>query len=337
MSLALVTGASGHLGANLVRELLDRGWRVRAFVRVASPLDGLKGLEVELAHGDLLDGESIDRAMVGVDVCFHAGAVYRNWTADEASILRPALEGTENVLRAAASAGVKRVIHTSSCNAVGFTTDPARPLDERSWNSELHLPYVRAKVESERLAWKLADELGLALITMLPTTVLGPHDHRITPTTAYVRDLLAGKAPVLPGVANLVHVRDVARAHVLAAERGRPGARYLVGGPNLPDTALQAMIAQRTGRTPAILSAPRFVLMAVATAMEFVSSLTGREPQLTPAMVRTAFGRMPCFDTSLARQDLGFEARGPEEVLDDTLAWLVRTGQLAPARIPAPA
>lgn len=337
MSRALVTGASGHLGANLVRALLERGWTVRAFVRTSSPLAALQGVDVELCYGDLLDPASLGRAMEGVDTLFHAGAVYRNWTADPEDVLRPAVKGTENALRAAARAGVRRAVVTSSCNAVGFTEDPARPLDETHWNGELHLPYVRAKVESERLAWALASELGLDVITMLPTAVLGPHDHRLTPTMAYLRDVLSGRGPILPGTNNLVHVEDAARAHVLAAERGRPGQRYLVGGPNVRDVELQALVAERTGRRPSILSAPRFVLDGVATAMELGATLTGREPALTRAMVRTAFGRSAAFDTTRAREELGFVGRGPGEVLDDTVSWLVRTGRLAPTLLRAAA
>lgn len=337
MPTALVTGANGHLGANLVRELIAGGWKVVAFVRVSSDLTALEGLDLTLRYGDILDRDSLDRAMEGIDVLFHAAAVYRNWTADPKAMLRPAIEGTENVLRAAALAGVDRVIATSSCNAVGFTDDPSKPLDETTWNTELHLPYVEGKVRAERLAWELAEELGLELITMLPTGILGPHDHRITPTTAYLRDALAGKGPVLAGSSNMVHVADVARAHVLAAACGTPGERYLVGGPNVSDMHLADLIAQRTGRRPMILAAPRWLLMGIAAVVEGFASLTGAEPTLTRAMVRTAAGRHVCFDTSKATRELGFTARGPGEVIDATQAWLQRTGQLATALKPATA
>ena len=337
MRTALVTGATGHLGANLVRELLERGWSVHAFVRVTSDLAGLRGQDVELHYGDLLDRPSLDRAMEGIDVVFHAGAVYKNWTPDDDDMLRPAIEGTENVLRAAAAANIRRVVYTSSANAVGFTSDPSRPLDESTWNTELYLPYVRAKVHAECRAWDLAEALDIELIAMLPTGILGPHDHRLTPTSKYARDVLAGEGPVLSGTTNLVHVRDVAIAHVLAAEKGRPGERYLVGGPNISDMHLADLVAQRTGKRPTILAAPRFLLMGLAWLLETVAGIRGTEPLLTTALIRTAHGRHVCFDTSKARNELGFEARGPEAVLDDTAAWLVRSGHLAPRLDPVPA
>jgi len=328
MTIALVTGATGHIGANLVRELLDRGYTVRALVRLSSSLAGLQGLEVRLCHGDILEPHTLDDAMDGVDVVFHCAAVYVNWAPDEAEILRPAIEGTENVLRAAARSRIKRVVMTSSCNAVGFGTDPERPLDEASWNTALHLPYVRAKVGQERRARELAEALDLDLVTVLPTGVLGPHDHRMTPTTAYFRDVLAGKAPLLPGVSNLIHVRDVAVGHALAAERGAAGGRYLLGGENLAAAALQERIEAVTGERPSILSAPRWLLMAAAGIAELIAGLRGVEPAISRAMVRTAHGRHSCFDTRLAGSELGFRPRPAEEVLEDTHAWLVSIGQL---------
>jgi len=330
MTRALVTGASGHIGANLVRELLDRGYQVDALVRITSNLAGLDGLDVRLHHGDILDPLSLDKAMEGVEVLFHAAAVYVNWAADEADILDPAIVGTENVLRAAARHGVRRVVVTSSCNAVGFSDSAESPLDESHWNTELHLPYVRAKVEGERRAWALAKELGLDMVTVLPTGVLGPHDYKITPTTAYLRDAMAGQGPILPGMQNTVHVRDVAIGHVLAAERGRAGERYLLGSESIPHTRMASAIATVSGKSPSILNAPRWLLMAAAAVIETIAGFRGVEPALTTAMIRTAHGRHIYFDITKAREELGFAPRSTEETLADTWNWLVRIGQLSP-------
>jgi nucleoside-diphosphate-sugar epimerase len=330
MPTALVTGATGHLGANLVRELAAHGWTVIPLVRVTSDLSGLSGLDLPLRYGDILDPVSLTTAMEGVDIVFHAAAVHTDWAPDPDAILRPAVQDTENVLRAAAAAGVRRVVYTSSSNAVGFTPDPSAPRDERTWNEDLHLPYVVAKVRAEERAWELAAELGLDVVALLPTGVLGPHDHRITPTTAFIRDVLLGRAPALAAVGNFVHVGDVARAHRLAAERGRPGERYLIGGENLQPEAFLALVEGLTGRRPSVLRAPRIALLALAAAMESWARLTASRPGLTRAMVRTIHGRHAAFDVHKAAEELGFEARGAEAVLADTVRWLTAIGQLPP-------
>ncbi len=330
MSRALVTGASGHLGSNLVRELLEQGWDVVPFVRVTSRLAGLEGLDVRLRYGDILDRASLDEAMAGCDVVFHAAAVYRNFARDPAEILVPALEGTRNVIEAAAAAGVGRVVHTSSCNTVGFSADVDSLRSEADHNEHPHMPYVRAKVQSERLALRLGRSLGIEVVVLCPTGILGPHDHRITPTTAFARDALRGGA-VLPGAQNLVHVRDVARAHVLAAERGGDGERYVIGGANVRAEELIAFVQELTGSRPKVLRGPRWLFLVVGWLAERVARLRGGEPALTVDMVRDAHGRSAVFDTSKAAEQLGFEARGPRETLEDTLRWLESTGQLRAA------
>ncbi|MCO4773359.1 MAG: NAD-dependent epimerase/dehydratase family protein [Deltaproteobacteria bacterium] len=323
---ALVTGASGHLGANLTRELLDQGWEVIPFVRVTSRLAGLEGLDVRVRYGDVLDRASLDVAMEGVDVVFHTAAVHRLWSKDPATeIITPALEGTRNVLTAAAAAGIARVVHTSSCNTVGFTTDSDRPFAEDHYAEDPQLDYVRGKVESERLALRLGAELGIEVVVLNPTGILGPHDHRMTPTMGFARDILNG-GPMLPGAQNLVHVRDVARAHVLAADRGEPGERYIIGGTNVDTEELGRHVFELTGNRPSVLRGPKWLFLALGWLMETMARIRGGDPALTPALVRDALGRSPVFDVSKARDGLGFEGRGPREVLEDTLRWLESSG-----------
>lgn len=326
---AFVTGANGHLGANLVRELLDQGWDVVPFVRVTSHLAGLEGLDVRVRYGDVLDRASLDAAMEGVDVVFHAAAVHRLWAADpDSEIHAPALTGTRNVFEAAAAAGVRRIVHTSSCNTIGFTCDVDQPYAEDHYADAVHLPYIQAKIDSERLALRLGQDLGLEVVILNPTGILGPHDHRITPTTAYARDAFKG-GPVLPGGQNLVHVRDVARAHALAADRGEPGERYLIGGANVRHEELIRHVFELTGNKPGLLKGPKWLFFLLAWGMELAAKLRGGEPAMTRAMVRDAIGHSAVFDVSKAREVLGFEARGAREVLEDTLRWLDRSGQLA--------
>ncbi|MCK6547559.1 NAD-dependent epimerase/dehydratase family protein [Myxococcota bacterium] len=329
MKRALVTGATGHIGANLIRDLLDHGWAVTALVRPTSDLRGLEGTPAALAQGDVLDGASVAAAMVGCTHVFHAGAPYVTWARDPESIVRPAVLGTENVLRAAKRLGVERVVVTSSCNAVGFTR--GAPLDERTWNDRAASPYIKAKNEQERRALALADELDLDVVTVLPTAVLGPYDYRKTPTTAPFVDVLAGRAPV-PFATNVVDVRDVARGHVLAMERGRRRERYLLGGENVDVPTMAAIVGKLTGRRPAEGLPPLWVLRSVAAVAETVASITGKAPPITRAVLDDVDGGAPLFDCRKATTELGLVARGAEETLAATFTWASKMGWL-PAKL----
>jgi dihydroflavonol-4-reductase len=334
MAKALVTGANGHLGCNLVRDLLEHGYEVVPFVRARSNVAGLEGLGLSFARGDVLDAASVERAMEGCDVVFHAAAPYLVWAKDPAQIIEPTVRGTENVLRAAKARGVRRVVVTSSCNAVGFTKDTNKLLDETSWNDHTKSPYVHAKNEQERCAWKLAGELGLALVTVLPTAVLGRFDYRKTPTTAPFVDALAHKGPV-PFPMNLVDVRDVARAHVLAAEKGEPGERYLAGGDNVEAATLADLIEKHTGKRPALGLPPPWLLHAVAFFSEVASSLSGKPPLITRDVLADVEGRAPLFDCRKEHEKLGLEPRSAETVVVETLRWALFMGWI-PEKIAAP-
>ncbi len=328
---ACVTGASGHIGANIVHELVSRGHRVSVSARSLDRLRAVKGLSVYAHVGDVLDQKSLRDAMEGADVLFHAAAVYKNWTKDPEEMPRIALEGTRHALHAAKDAGVKRVVLTSSCNAIGFTKDLAKLPDEKTWNDAPHLPYVRAKIESERLAHALAKELGLELVAVLPTGVLGRFDYAVTPSTRTFVDVLNRKGP-LGFPMNLIEVRDVAIGHVLAAEEGTPGERYLLGGENVDVETLATLVREETGVDPKIGLPPAWVLATVAAVAETVSKVTGKEPVLTRAMVRElAASKGIVFDCSKAKRELGFEPRAAREVVHEAARWAAFTGLVDPA------
>jgi len=316
----LVTGANGHIGANLVRDLLAQSHEVVAFVREGSDTRGIDGLSLEIARGDVRDAAAIAKAIDGCELVFHLAAPYVLWAKDPEQIVAPAVEGTENVLRAARTHRVRRVIMTSSSNAVGFTTDPSKPLDESSWNDQKASPYVRAKNEQERRAWALAEELDVNLVTILPTAVIGRLDYRKTPTMAPFVDMLAGKGPI-PFAMNIVDVRDVARAHVLAAERGSRSARYLVGGENIDIPALASIVEKLTGKRPAQGLPPMWLLRVVASFAELGARWSGKPPFITRAILEDGAGRSPVFDCSRARKELGLMPRSAEEAVRDTLDW----------------
>jgi len=325
MTKALVTGANGHIGSNLVRDLLEHGYEVVPLVREKSNTAGLEGLDLDYARGDVLDEASIARAIDGCEIVFHAAAPYLTWAKDPATIFEPAVHGTENVLRAAKKANVRRVVVTSSCNAVGFTKDPKKPLDETTWNDGAKSPYILSKNEQERRAWSLAKELDLDVVTVLPTAVLGRFDYRKTPTTAPFVDALCGKGPV-PFPMNLVDVRDVARTHVLAAEKGKRGERYLAGGDNIEIAPLASLIEKLVGKRPAEGLPPAFVLRMVAFFAEVGSEITGKAPMITRAVLDDVKGGVPLFDCRKAREELGLSPHGAEEVVTETLRWALHMG-----------
>lgn len=329
-----VTGASGHIGSNIVHELVQRGHRVSVSARSLGRLRALDGLDIDRHEGDVLDRASLRRAMDGAEVLFHAAAVYKNWTPDPEEMPRVALEGTRNALHAAKDAGVRRIVFTSSCNAAGLTKDLAHPPDETCWNTAPHAPYVRAKVESEKLAHALAKELGLELVAVLPTGVLGRFDYAVTPTTRLFVDILSRRAP-LGFPINLVDVRDVAVGHVLAAERGVAGERYLLGGDNADVETLARVMREETGATPKIGLPPLWLLGALATVFEAASKLTKKQPPLTRALVREmSESKGIVFDCTKARKELGLEPRAVAEVVREAARWAAFRG-LVDARIGA--
>ncbi|MFO0674403.1 MAG: NAD-dependent epimerase/dehydratase family protein [Polyangiaceae bacterium] len=318
MKRALVTGANGHIGSNVVRDLLDHEYEVVAMVRPNADRRGLEGLRVVERKGDVLDAASVRAAVEGCSHVFHLAAPYITWARDPDSIIAPAVLGTENVLRAAKSAGVERVVVTGSCNAVGFTK--GEPLDETTFRAAARSPYMRAKREQELRAVELARELGLHVTVVLPTTVLGPYDYRKTPTTAAMVDVLRGKQPV-PFPMNLVDVRDVAAGHRLAAEHGASGERYLLGGSDTTMGELATLVEAQTGKRPKEGLPPEWVLRAVAAVSETVARISGKAPIISDAVLDDVAGGVPLFRIDKAKKNLGYAPRGPGEVIAATHQW----------------
>lgn len=330
MTRVLVTGANGHIGCNLVRDLLAHDYEVVAMVRETSDTTGLGPLPITTTKGDVRDAAAVGRAMDGCELVFHLGSPYAVWAKDPREIVEPAVRGVENVLRAAKERGVRRVVVTSSSNAVGFSRDPQKPLDETHWNDRTKSPYIRAKNEQERRTWKLADELALDVVTVLPTAVLGRLDYRRTPTTGPFVDVITGKGPV-PFAMNLADVRDVARTHVLAAERGRAGERYLAGGFDADPETLATIIEKITGRRPKVGLPPLWVLRVVATLTAPIAALTGKPPPITHALLDDAAGGHGVFDCSKARRELGLTPHEPAVVVHEVVRWALFMGWLPDA------
>jgi dihydroflavonol-4-reductase len=329
MSRVVITGASGHLGTALVRAAVRAGHEVRALVRAGSDLRGLEGVRAERVVGDLLDPRSLEAAFAGCEVVLHAAAVHRNWAPDEATILAPAIEGTEHVLRAAKAAGVRRVVLVSSNAAVGYGAVGRPPLDETSWNEHPTAPYIRAKTLSERRGLALGAELGLEVVSVCPCGIVGPYDRRPTPTTRAVLGMATGGPSVLD--LSVTDVRDVADGVLLAAAKGRPGERYLLAGENCTKERVAELVTAVTGQPCKAMAVPRPMLWLLAAFGELRARLGGPDPDLSRAEVADVGGRHLLYDATKARTELGFRPRPAEEALRDTYAWLAHAGLLTGA------
>lgn len=325
----LVTGASGFVGSALLRALLAAGYPVRALVRATSPRGNLQGLDVESVEGDICDAAAVARATAGVRFVVHAAADYRLWARDPEAIARTNIEGTRVVMGAALSAGVERIVYTSSvatlaARADGQDADEASPLSE----AKALGAYKRSKVIAERLVEQMIARDALPAVIVHPSTPLGPRDSRPTPTGAIIVAAARGRIPgfVDTGL-NLVHVADVASGHVAALRSGMVGAHYILGGDNVMLADLLRQIALLVGRRPPRLKLPRAPLYPLAAAAEMIAVLTGREPLLTRDGLRMSRQRM-FFSSAKARRELGYHARPWTEGLSDAVDWFRAAGYL---------
>lgn len=330
---ALVTGATGFVGAAVARALLRDGWEVRALVRPSASRRNLEQLSLEIAPGDLRDGDSLRRAAAGCDALLHVAADYRLGARDPAELYRNNVEGTRNVLQAARTADVARMVYTSSVATIGLPADGS-PGDETTPVSLADMigHYKRSKYLAEQLVREAARS-GADVVIVNPSAPVGPGDLKPTPTGQLVRDAALGRMPayVKTGL-NVVHVDDVARGHLLALQRGRRGECYILGGENLALREILSQIAQLVGRKPPRLCLPAGALLPVAVIAEAVARFTGGSTRVTVEGVRMARKRM-FFSSAKAVRELGYVARPAHAALADAVRWLGEEGVLP--RVPA--
>lgn len=328
MRRVLITGANGHVGANLVRELLARGgFEIRAMVRPTSDLRGLDGLDIEVLHGDVMDGDRVSELAEGCDAIVNLAAIYSLASRDLDAILAPAVAAIEHVLQAAATHGVRRVVHMSSVVAVGPSADPTVVRGPDDWNEDGVLPYHLAKTRSEQLAWKRAEELGVELLCINPGGILGPWDFKPTPSMGYLAEMANGTGQTLAGGFNYVDVRDVAWLTAEAITNGPPG-RYLCGGENLDLEAWARLVTTHTGRAVSHIPLPRWVMLLLGTIVGFFAKLAGKPPPLDYDGMYQLAGRWLYADSSLAVKTFQFAPRQGAEQVADALRWLAWSGRL---------
>jgi dihydroflavonol-4-reductase len=327
MRKVLVTGATGFIGANVARLLVARGEDVRVLVRPTSDLGNVAGLPVEVALGDLRDAESVRRAVRGCVRVFHVAADYRFWARDPQELYRSNVDGTVNVLEACLAEGVERVVHTSTVGTIGLAALPA-PCDEATplLPGQLTSHYKRSKLAAERAALAYAAR-GLHVVVVNPSAPVGPWDAKPTPTGQIIVDFARRRLPAVVDTGlNVVHVRDVAEGHLLAAECGRPGERYILGHRNMTLSEIASALAQITG-----LPAPRVRLpYAVAWTAGAISTavatwVTHRPPAVALEAVKMARRRM-FFDASKAVRELGLPQTPVREAFEDAIGWFEEKG-----------
>jgi len=327
----LVTGATGFIGANVVRALLDKGYVVRGLARPESDCRSLEGLEIELARGDVRDSGSVKKALQGCSIAFHVAALYSFWVRPRSLVYEVNVEGTRNVLQAALETGVERVVYTSSVAALGLRedgrpVDETTPVDPRGIKSD----YKRSKYLAQQVALEYAAE-GLPVVIVNPSFPVGPYDAKPTPTGQVILDFLNRKMPAyLDTGMNVVAVEDVALGHVLAAEKGRDGEGYILGGENLTMQALLGILAELTGLPAPSLCLPYHPILGLAYLNAAFCALSGRVPRMTPETVSMSRHRM-FYDPGKAVRELGLSQTPAREALRRAVDWFREAGHVKSA------
>ena len=328
---ALVTGATGFIGSSLVRELLKDGVGVRVLVRKHSDTSNIDGLDVELAYGDILDSESIRLAVSGCEFLYHTAALYALWVPNKKVLYDINVEGTKNVLNAALQVGVQKVVYTSSIVAVGShgRDNPATEEAEFNlWKTGEHYSTSKylAEVEALRICAK-----GLPLVVVNPAVVVGVRDIRPTPSGQQILDVVKGKMPgYINGGVNIVDVEDVARGHILAAQKGKIGERYILGGENIPFGDLYGMIAEVAGTRPPRWRIPYPFALVLGYVNQMIARITKKPPLITAPTVRLT-SKYAYYDSAKAVAELGFPQPPAKTAIEKAVAWFRENGYLKEA------
>jgi dihydroflavonol-4-reductase len=311
-----------------MRALLARGHPVRVLARPNSDRRNLAGLAVEIAEGAMEDPRSLARAVAGCRYLYHVAADYRIWVPDPAPMFRANVDGTRDLLTAALEAGAERVVYTSSVATLGLVAGGSADEETPSSIDDMIGPYKRSKFAAEEVVRALVRERGLPAVIVNPSTLVGPGDIKPTPTGRLIVEAARGQMPAFVDTGlNIVHVDDVAEGHLAAAEKGRIGERYILGGENMPLAEILAEVAQAVGRRPPWLRVPHSMLFPVAIGAELAARLTGRDPFVTLDGVRMSRKKM-YFTSEKASHELGYAPRPAREAIADAVSWFEANGYL---------
>ena len=326
----LVTGATGFVGSAVVRQLLAIGADVRVLARPGNDRSNLKGLDVDICEGDLLNPNSLVDAVKGCEGLFHVAADYRLWTRDPDSMFRANVDGTRAILRAAINAGVKRAIYTSSVAVLGI--DPTgQPSDEETPVSfdDMIGVYKQSKFRAEEAAMHEIIETGLDCVIVNPSTPIGPRDIKPTPTGRLVVEAAAGRMPAYVDTGlNVAHVDDVAIGHLLAYEHGVSRRRYILGGDDMSLREILETVAICASVKPPGICIPRAPIYPLAFCAEQWCKIMGKgEPFATVDGLKMSKKKM-YFSSKRAETELGYQHRSGRDALNDAVEWFRAQGYL---------
>ncbi|MBI1182506.1 MAG: NAD-dependent epimerase/dehydratase family protein [Alphaproteobacteria bacterium] len=323
-----VTGASGFVGSAVARALAEQGYAITALVRSSSSRANLGDFPCRIVEGDARDPEAVRHAMKDARYVFHVAADYRLWAPDPEEIMRNNVSSTKAVMEAALEVGAERVVYTSS--VATLKPDPDGPANETAAArpDETVGAYKRSKVAAERLVEAMVGERGLPAVIVNPSTPIGPHDVRPTPTGRVVVEAALGHMPAyVDSGLNVVHVDDVAAGHLAALEHGRIGERYILGGQDVTLRDLLESIGRLTGRNMPLFGLPRAPLFPLAWANEALARFRGKEPFLNLDTLRMARHNM-FYSSAKAAAELGYRARAYHVALADALDWFRSVGMI---------
>ncbi|AAR34017.1 NAD-dependent epimerase/dehydratase family protein [Geobacter sulfurreducens] len=321
-----VTGATGFIGASIVRELLKDGCHVRVLARPGSDRRNLAGLDVEICEGDLRDRQALEHGLAGCEVLYHAAADYRLWTRTPAAMYAANVDGTRNILEAALRRGIARVVYTSSVGTLGNPGNGTPGTETTPVTfADMVGHYKKSKFLAEREAEAFIAR-GLPLVIVNPSTPVGPHDVKPTPTGKIIVDFLNRKMPAyLDTGLNIIDVEDCARGHLLAARHGRIGEKYILGHENLTLREIFALLARLTGIPAPRVRLPHTPILMAAYVNEALAKLTGKEPLIPLAGVQMA-KKFMFFESSKATGELGLQRRPAVDALRRAVEWFRANG-----------
>ncbi|MFB6456292.1 NAD-dependent epimerase/dehydratase family protein [Chitinophaga sp. Hz27] len=333
--ISLITGVNGHLGNNLLRHLLSKGEKVKGTVRDLDNATPFEDLNFSPVYADLHDENSLLKALEGVDILYQVAAVYKLWTKNPKKDIYDAnMIATRNVMEAAATAGVKKIIYVSSIAALGRETWPISP---ETFNNETKNLYYKSKIDSERLAWKMAKAHHIQMVSVCPSAMIGAVCTHLTPSQQTLKMVLDKQIKIdAQFYFNWVDVKDVAAGCYLAAQKGRNGERYALGTTTAIGITEIAAIAQQMFpeldlQLPS--KSPQWLLYVNAWLMELVSGITGKKPKLLVNQVRMYFNVHQDMDISKSERDLGYDPTSPRIAIGNALKYLYQHKEFNNGRI----
>ncbi|MCV2484381.1 NAD-dependent epimerase/dehydratase family protein [Flavobacterium sp. SH_e] len=331
-NLVLVSGANGHLGNNLVRLLIKKGFQVRASVRDINSKGCFKDLDCEVVQADITDKASFVKALRGVETFYAVGAAFKLWAKDpKKEIYEVNMAGIRNTIAAAAEAGVKRIVYVSSIAALDYTHLPTK--ESNGYNPDRRDMYYNSKNDGEKLAFQLSKELGIELVSVMPGAMIGGEAFLpLNVSYGVLKLILNRQIPMDTRITlNWVDVKDVAEGCLLAAQKGRSGERYILANEKCMTITDTTKLAQKNYpelklKIPG--SVPKFVLYAIAGFMELSAKISGKPPVITTKDIAMFSGLQQDFDISKSRNELGFNPKNAEQAVKEALAYLMERRNL---------